>query len=651
MLAVSAVLCSAGSTMASAAVHSTGSFQAIAGQCLRTAFDCVVQTPDLDLAMSRWGKVEDPASDCKFESANDTLSIKVPGTHHALNPAVNNLLAPRVLNDVAGNFSIEVKVKCFEPPASGSSTNPLAPTSSLVGSGILIWQDEKNFFRIMQAAIGDRQRKLIQLRVGDRLIFENAYTFEAEYLHLKVFRIGRSFGVSVSEDGKRWLLPAASTMSNLYDATKGFGDEVRAGVVVVNAINQEIQGEFAELKISLEPEYAIHDTFRENWEFPKTPLAELRDPRVQQDLQLKRELLAAVKALGTNLAQQGITNDQLTDLLARLEALDAQKQALPVADRLTENSQPAQDLSLKTWASVRPMLTEQQTKRLAGLAFQRFGPRSLLLDIVQEQLNLDEPQLKSIENARGLLEESVALRNSTNTRTPESELKYGELRKQANKLLTEVARHASQDRLDELRGDLFSFTIPGMVAYEEFVGDHPLGPLADIIRQPAVQQELKLSGSVADTIDQFLEVKSREVIAVMQTLELDTSESPSPIVIKAWEDAHRSMDNLRGELELECRKQLTTQQNSRLQQILFQALGPHSLLVSDSAREALELTGQQREDLRQIKERLSKSQNFSTLMYSSLRTADDVIALLTKQQLEKLQDLKGAAFYSLPISR
>ncbi len=54
--------------------------------------------------------------------------------------------------------------------------------------------------------------------------------------------------------------------------------------------------------------------------FPKAPLAELRDPRVQQELQLKPDLLAALKALGANTINQGITDNQLADLLAALKA-------------------------------------------------------------------------------------------------------------------------------------------------------------------------------------------------------------------------------------------------------------------------------------------------------------------------------------------
>ena len=143
--------------------------------------------------------------------------------------------------------------------------------------------------------------------------------------------------------------------------------------------------------------------------------------------------------------------------------------------------------------------------------------------------------------------------------------------------------------------------------------------------------------------DQFLEMKSREVIGAIETLEVDLSANPSPLVVKAWGEAYRSIDALRRELELECVKRLTASQNSRLQQILFQSLGSQALLVSDSACEALELTGQQCEDLRQVKERLAKSQNFSNLICKSLRSTDDVSVLLSEQQREKLQILKGAA--------
>ena len=60
ILAVFAVLCSSNVAMANTAFHSNSAISAIAGECLLTALDCVLQAPEVDAAMSRWGKVEDP---------------------------------------------------------------------------------------------------------------------------------------------------------------------------------------------------------------------------------------------------------------------------------------------------------------------------------------------------------------------------------------------------------------------------------------------------------------------------------------------------------------------------------------------------------------------------------------------------------------
>lgn len=157
---VFALVCIAQVALAEAAIGSTLPLSSITSDCLRAVLDCVVQASDSDLPLARWGKMEDPANDCKFICSDETLAIQVPATHHALNPEVKNLLAPRVLQDVSGDFSIEVKVRCFEPLTGVSSTNPISSKDISVGSGILVWQNEKNFFRLTQAAMSDRQRKV-----------------------------------------------------------------------------------------------------------------------------------------------------------------------------------------------------------------------------------------------------------------------------------------------------------------------------------------------------------------------------------------------------------------------------------------------------------------------------------------------------------
>ena len=71
-----------------------------------------------------------------------------------LNPtaAFNNVLAPRVLRDVAGDFAAQVRVAAFERPKPKTSSNK---KHSYVGAGLLVWHDEKNFIRLLRAANGD----------------------------------------------------------------------------------------------------------------------------------------------------------------------------------------------------------------------------------------------------------------------------------------------------------------------------------------------------------------------------------------------------------------------------------------------------------------------------------------------------------------
>ena len=69
-------------------------------------------------AIAGWGEPIDPLGDCQLQSSSDSLTISVPGTLHSLAPANKNFDAPRVLQDVQGDFTVEVKVTCpIQPQA------------------------------------------------------------------------------------------------------------------------------------------------------------------------------------------------------------------------------------------------------------------------------------------------------------------------------------------------------------------------------------------------------------------------------------------------------------------------------------------------------------------------------------------------------
>src|ERR1700722_8871342 len=101
-----------------------------------------------------WGTFVDPDRDCKIAEDKGKLTITIPNVLHDLTyqPDFAKQNGPRVLQDVDGDFSINVCVKSFPRPDMNTSSNG---NFSFVGSGLLIWLDAKNFIRFERSAEGD----------------------------------------------------------------------------------------------------------------------------------------------------------------------------------------------------------------------------------------------------------------------------------------------------------------------------------------------------------------------------------------------------------------------------------------------------------------------------------------------------------------
>jgi regulation of enolase protein 1 (concanavalin A-like superfamily) len=93
-----------------------------------------------------WGNVENRKKDCKFTTKDGSLSITVPGTPHNLNSQISDLNAPRVLKDVEGDFSIQVKVVGDFDPSPISTVAPRGKAYN--GAGLLLWVDENLYVRL-----------------------------------------------------------------------------------------------------------------------------------------------------------------------------------------------------------------------------------------------------------------------------------------------------------------------------------------------------------------------------------------------------------------------------------------------------------------------------------------------------------------------
>ena len=93
-------------------------------------------TPQL---IKGWGQTEDPDGDCKISAKEGKVTFSIPGTTHDLWPGGDRKVnAPRILQDVEGDFTVQVKV-----------TSSVKPENGFFRSGtLLIWQDDKTFIRL-----------------------------------------------------------------------------------------------------------------------------------------------------------------------------------------------------------------------------------------------------------------------------------------------------------------------------------------------------------------------------------------------------------------------------------------------------------------------------------------------------------------------
>src|SRR4029079_9602863 len=90
--------------------------------------------------------------DCTVALDKGVLTVTVPKTHHDLTyqEDVTKLNAPRVLQEVEGDFTLTVTVKAYPPPKGLESSSG---KHVFVGIGILVWQDEKNYVRLERSSV------------------------------------------------------------------------------------------------------------------------------------------------------------------------------------------------------------------------------------------------------------------------------------------------------------------------------------------------------------------------------------------------------------------------------------------------------------------------------------------------------------------
>jgi RNA polymerase sigma factor (sigma-70 family) len=160
------------------------------------------------LSLRGWGTATDPDGDCKFTVAQDTLTITLPGTDHALCVEQNRMNAPRVLRPVEGDFIAQVRVAGDFP---GGSKSVVATRHAFHGAGLLVWQDANTYIRLERGLVTSDDQNINyaswELRKGGefaRIGNSGDLILQDAAVWLRIERLGNKILGSVSTDGTSW---------------------------------------------------------------------------------------------------------------------------------------------------------------------------------------------------------------------------------------------------------------------------------------------------------------------------------------------------------------------------------------------------------------------------------------------------------------
>ncbi|MDB5349504.1 MAG: hypothetical protein JWN86_751 [Planctomycetota bacterium] len=192
------------------------------------------------LQLPGWGGLVDPVGDCPAQIKGDLLEITVPGTLHDFAVASGKFDAPRVVRDVAGDFTAEVEV----PDDLKPSTQCVRPGGvPFHGEGLVFMLDNARFVRLEKAAVnrGAVQPYVLLEGADNGRNPINGGGGPPGVKALRLQRRGAILTASVSQDGQNWM-PLPSINAN-------FDGPAKVGVMAVSSDASPFTARFRGLKI------------------------------------------------------------------------------------------------------------------------------------------------------------------------------------------------------------------------------------------------------------------------------------------------------------------------------------------------------------------------------------------------------------------
>jgi regulation of enolase protein 1 (concanavalin A-like superfamily) len=201
-------------------------------------------------AVAGWGEAHNVDRSTKVTSADGKLTITVPGVPRNLNLVISDLSAPRVLQEVTGDFLFHVKVSGDFHPSPVSTVAPRGKAYN--GAGPLLWVSERLFIRLERniwmnsPTSADCHPPLWELVVdgvprGTSPAPVPADFFSTPATWFRLERRGNNVSGALSHDNVTWT--AVGTIATDLPET------VQIGVAAVNTSRKPFTAEFEELRL------------------------------------------------------------------------------------------------------------------------------------------------------------------------------------------------------------------------------------------------------------------------------------------------------------------------------------------------------------------------------------------------------------------
>jgi regulation of enolase protein 1 (concanavalin A-like superfamily) len=190
--------------------------------------------------MRLYGAPHDPDKGAEFRPSGDTLRIIVPDEPRLLSAWTHARNAPCVWRDVAGDFTVSVRVSF--PIRSEVPRGHTDRGKPHAGGGLVVWTDAQHFLTATrnEQPFGAKPTEHFRCEVclPERSRSAQDYSALNRSGFLRVQRTGNELEASYSTDGKKW--------TSLGSHEAAWGDTVKVGVIAENTLRGPFEAVFDE---------------------------------------------------------------------------------------------------------------------------------------------------------------------------------------------------------------------------------------------------------------------------------------------------------------------------------------------------------------------------------------------------------------------